>query len=130
MYLRYDWRDKIDLTLFKKQFVHFMRTKEELIIDISLEHFLINIDAFSQDKTYFSIFIFELSRNSDGLIIEKKLFSPKEDARINYIEDIQSLFDRDDQTIFFLLYNIKNICEKICSLILILNKLSRLIAFV
>jgi len=132
-FIRYDFSETIDLTLFKKQFLHFIVNSPELEIDIYTKYFAIRIILTVETKieNYFNIFTYKLERDNVNNYITKSFqFSSSEDKDINGIKDIIDLFDRSEDSVNLILHNMKTICERVCTLILIFNKLDKLKAWI
>ena len=67
---------------------------------------------------------------NDKTIIRIDPFYPTEDKDINSIKDVINLFNKSRDSVNLIFPELKNICDRICMLILLFNRLDKLKAFI
>ena len=129
---RYDFGEKLDLSKFAKQAEHYIACWYAISYHIYTQDFIIEAsvrpnDSSKTHKVDFSLY--ELERDSDKSIINKKLLFPLNDTRFSNIEIIIELFARyNDQGQIFS-DNVFDIIAKLCQLIKAVHKINHLKAF-
>lgn len=126
--------DKLDLSKFRKQAVHYIGQMREVTYDIySFDYKMIVACKTSESSTAHevTIRIEELKRDADKEITMSSIICPLNDTRFNEIKIIQDIFTiPGSQTAKFSSNSVSHTVDRICSLIKIIHKINGLKAFV
>ena len=140
MLFRYDFDNKLDLSRFKKQAAHYIRSMPEITYHLVVNDYKMVFDirktkvtsdsAEAADHNFVTALqIFDLKRDSDHEISESKIVFPMNDPRFQEMEDFIKIFPVDKATGEYLTKNADELIEKMSDFMKMLNKLNRLKAF-
>ena len=132
MLFRYDFGEKLDLTKFKKQAIHYIGTMRELTYDLVLPNYKLCVEITTPDNVnshsvllYFS----DIFRDIDKEIIRENIIEPMTDTRFKEMKSIQELFEIDNFKAYFVSHSTSETVEKLSKLIKLLSKLNNLKVF-
>jgi hypothetical protein len=138
MLFRYDFDNKLDLSRFQKQALHYMGTMPEVTYHLFVFDYKMIVDVRKTmpinskgiEPCYLvSLQIFDLKRDQDNEIIESKSILPMNDPRFNEMKDFTQIFSLDHATGDFTCDKVEIIVEKISKMIKMFNKLNTMKAF-
>lgn len=132
MLFRYDFDKKIDLSLFRKQAIHYIPQMEEINFYLVFEKYRIEVAISRSTKStahLASISFNEIFRDEDGEINDYDYITPSSDLRFKEITDITSIFPIDERIAHLDSTNVEKTVNVICSLAKILSKIDNLKAF-
>lgn len=133
MLFRYDFDNKLDLSRFTKQAVHYIKSMPEISYQLCVFNFKINSDITkisNKDLYDVNMSLFEIKRDEDGEVSKSKTIYPMQDMRFQDMTDIVSLLpDEHSYVANFQTNNPEQIVAKISGIIKMLNRLNKLKAF-
>lgn len=138
MLFRYDFDKNLDLSKFKKQFLHYISKMVSLNISEIRYHFSLRMFQLSVEIKWIEnpinhivkFYISEVSRDSDKEIISGKNISPLRDTRFQEIKLFKDFFDTNYATQgSFVSYNIQHTADTICQIVKLLHKINDLKIF-
>jgi hypothetical protein len=134
MLFRYDFDNKLDLSRFKKQSLHYIGCMPEVtyqlvVFDYNLTSHIKKIKS-EQGINYLStIQLFDLKRDSENEISESKVILPMNDPRFQEMKDFIEIFSMDKATGEYISETPEHIVNKLSQFIKMLNKLNMMKAF-
>lgn len=132
MLFRYEFSQKLDLSIFRKQAAHYISNFRELTYHLVLNDFRIEIEIATPDSTnahLVSMHIADLVRDEDGEIIRATAVFPKSDLRFKEIPEIAEAFPIDHYKASFESNSVSYTVDKICFIAKLLFKINNLKAF-
>lgn len=133
MKFRYDFAEKLDLSRFKKQALHYINVGRESTFELYVNDFKINVEIATfdgQDAHIASLYFEEIKRDLDGEIISTNIITPMIDLRFKDIENIKHIFDESNYKSHFNYKSTTFLVDHICFIIKLLNKINSLKAFI
>lgn len=133
MKLRLDFGEKLDLSKFRKQAVFYIRTLPQVNYYLVLPHYEVVAEIIrpegSQTGRTVTLSLFELVRDTDGEVIDKKTIVPLIDTRFQELEEIKKLFVIDHYKATFDSSSPNDIVDRVCHLLKLVHKINRLKVF-
>lgn len=132
MEFRYDFGEKLDLTRFRKQAIHYMSSMREITYILYLPNYKVIAEITTPDNLpghLVSIYFSEIIRDSSGTIVSDNAIIPLTDSRFKEIKDIQNLFKIDHYKAYMTSYNSAETVNQICNLLRLVHKINRLKVF-
>jgi hypothetical protein len=124
--------EKLDLTKFRKQAMHYIGKMREITYHIYLPNYKVVAEIVSVEdssKHLVSMWITELLRDKDKEITGEKVVIPVSDSRFRDIKDVQSIFPIDDYKSLFESSSVLDTVNKICNLTKLAFKINNLLAY-
>jgi len=130
MELRYDFTENMDLNLFRKQFLHFFSTKDNIKIYVyTVNYYLVIIlTPSSKKESFLYILLSKIEKDNESIINTTPVF-PIEDKKFSYSKGIVDLFDRSKDTSTLKLDKLSELCDGVCEILNICHRLDKLKAF-
>jgi hypothetical protein len=132
MEFRYDFGDKLDLSLFKKQGAYYIGIRREVTYNLYLPGYKMRVEIARPDDSnghMVTVYFYEIKRDSDGEITNEKIIIPLIDTRFKELRDIQDVFVIDHYKAHFDSNSAAMTIEKICKLLKVIHKINNLKAF-
>jgi hypothetical protein len=133
MLFRYDFKEKLDLSIFRKQATHYISHMRQLTYHLEFLDFRIEIDIIEPDNNHnahlMELFISEIERNDDGEVRQAVAIFPLSDLRFKELGVIQRIFPLDDYKTSIVSNSVEKTVDTICRLAKIVFKINNLKAF-
>lgn len=132
MKFRYDFGEKLDLSLFTKQATHYIGSMRELTYELFLPDYKMEVQIVTPDNCTghtVSLSIYDIERDSDGDLTEEQVIIPLIDTRFKENKDIKEVFVIDHYKANFDSNNAADTTGKICKLLKLIHKINHLKAF-
>jgi len=132
MIIRYDFGEKLDLSLFKKQATRQIGMMRRSTYNIFVKDYKIVADISTPDDStnhQVSLTLFEIKRDTDGEIKTAYTIYPYQDTRFKELRDITNIFPLDQHEAHFESNNVAKTVDELSSIIKIIHKINSLKAF-
>lgn len=124
--------DKLDLTKFRKQAIHYMERLRQIQYGLFLPRYKVSVEIDGVDNStehMATITLADIVRDEDKNIINILTVYPLLDTRFKESKDIKSIFDINSYRGTFTSASVVHTVDKICSLIKYLYKIENLKVF-
>lgn len=132
MLFRYDFGEKLDLTKFHKQAMHYIGTMRELTYELVLPDYKIHVEIVTLDNSNchaVSLQFSDIFRDSDKEITGDKIVIPLIDTRFKESKIIQELFTIDNYKAYFDSNSTLDTVDKLSKVIKLVHKINHLKCF-
>jgi hypothetical protein len=132
MLFRYEFGDKLDLSVFRKQATAYISAFRELSYHLVFPDFRIEVEIVSPDDSNAHLATLHFSaikKDADGNVIEAHAIFPRSDLRFKEIKVINDTFPLDHYKTTIESHNVSKTVDTMCQLAKIVHKINHLKAF-
>lgn len=131
MLFRLDFKEKLDLSNFRKHAAHYIGKMRELTYHLVLPNYKILIEIASPDDQahLVTLSFFDIKRDQDGEMLSEHVIIPLVDTRFRETKIIKDIFPVDHYRATFSSTNKIVTVERICQLTKLVHKINHLKAF-
>lgn len=130
MIFRYNFGSKIDLSKFKKQADHYIRTIPSINYHLFVSSYKLVVDINKEDFGFScKTVLFDIKRDSEGEVSDSSVIIPLNDVRFKDLRQIVSVYDDLNHIGHFSASNPEDVSQSMCNLVKLLYKLNALSAF-
>ena len=132
MLFRYEFAEKLDLSIFRKQAIAYISNFQELSYHLVFPDYRIEVEIVSSENStahLAAMHIAEIEKDADGNVIRAEAIFPRSDLRFKEIKVINEAFPLDHYKTTIESHNVSQTVETICQLAKIVHKINNLKAF-